>query len=187
MLHDYTEEVKGYLVDTTEVTNAQFKKFLDDTGYRPKHPENFLKHWPDGKLPEDIMDHPVVYVDLDDAELIRHLTDQHNIFDGNSGPHYALIHKDSVDKIKENIFGSPIELVTFEGYGRPLIDLINDISNSIARYCLIRYDTVRLSCDGTPKQISTKTVKAFARFFEDYLINKANCCRTNFGRYPYKL
>lgn len=70
---------------------------------------------------------------LDDAELIRHLTDQHNIFDGNSGPHYALIHKDSVDKIKENIFGSPIELVTFEGYGRPLIDLINDISNSVEK------------------------------------------------------
>ena len=65
--HDYIVDVKPFFMDEAQVTNAEFKAFLDATGYAPKHPENFLKHWPDGKMPEALADHPVVYVDLDDA------------------------------------------------------------------------------------------------------------------------
>ncbi|MBN2375332.1 MAG: SUMF1/EgtB/PvdO family nonheme iron enzyme [Sedimentisphaerales bacterium] len=67
LLHDYNVRVKGYFIDKTEVTNAQYKQFMDETGYRPRHSVNFLKHWPEGRIPPNIMIHPVVYVDIDDA------------------------------------------------------------------------------------------------------------------------
>jgi formylglycine-generating enzyme required for sulfatase activity len=60
-------KVKSFGMDKTAVTNAQFARFLAATGYRPRHPENFLKHWPQGKMPPELADYPVVYVDLDDA------------------------------------------------------------------------------------------------------------------------
>jgi len=59
--------VGPFFMDETEVTNAQFLAFLDATDYVPKEPKNFLKHWPGGRLPEELADHPVVYVDLNDA------------------------------------------------------------------------------------------------------------------------
>lgn len=65
--HDYTVDVKSFFIDEAEVSNAEFSRFLGATGYRPKHPEHFLKHWPNGRSPEELADHPVVYVDLDDA------------------------------------------------------------------------------------------------------------------------
>ena len=66
-IHDFNVNLAPFFIDETEVTNAQFKKFLDATGYRPKNPENFLKHWPGGQMPEDAADNPVVYIDIDDA------------------------------------------------------------------------------------------------------------------------
>jgi len=65
--HDIQVDVKPFCIDEAQVSNADFKKFLDATNYRPKHPENFLKHWSDGRPPAGLEDHPVVYVDLDDA------------------------------------------------------------------------------------------------------------------------
>jgi formylglycine-generating enzyme required for sulfatase activity len=56
-----------FALDETPVTNAQYARFLQAAGYRPRHQENFLKHWRDGRPPSGIEDHPVVYVDLDDA------------------------------------------------------------------------------------------------------------------------
>jgi len=58
---------KRFAMDETPATNAQFAEFLKASGYKPKHPENFLKHWLDGQPPPGKEDHPVVYVDLDDA------------------------------------------------------------------------------------------------------------------------
>ncbi len=58
---------KPFFIDEAEVSNAEYKRFLDETGYRPTHAHNFLKHWPGGKLPAELAHHPVVYVDLDDA------------------------------------------------------------------------------------------------------------------------
>jgi hypothetical protein len=60
-------EFKPYAFDETPVTNAQFAEFLTASSYRPQHPENFLKHWIDGKPPAGKQDHPVVWVDLGDA------------------------------------------------------------------------------------------------------------------------
>jgi len=56
-----------YAIDLTPVTNAQFAEFLKSSGYKPKHPENFLKHWQHGSPPSGRENHPVVYVDLGDA------------------------------------------------------------------------------------------------------------------------
>ena len=60
-------EVGPFFIDETEVSNADFKRFLDDTGYRPREAKNFLKHWPNGEMPDELADHPVVYIDIDDA------------------------------------------------------------------------------------------------------------------------
>jgi len=60
-------ELSPYAIDLTPVTNKQYAQFLNASGYKPRHRENFLKHWVDGTVPEGQEDHPVVYVDLDDA------------------------------------------------------------------------------------------------------------------------
>ncbi len=66
--HNRTVELAPYAIDRTPVTNRQFSEFLNDSGYRPKDPTNFLAHWdPDLTVPGALLDHPVVYVSLDDA------------------------------------------------------------------------------------------------------------------------
>ena len=60
-------QLSPYAIDLTPVTNAEFAEFLKATDYKPKHFENFLKHWKNGTFPPGLDDHPVVYVDLNDA------------------------------------------------------------------------------------------------------------------------
>ena len=62
-----TVALSRYAIDRTPVTNAQFAEFLRRSAYRPRHPENFLKHWGHGHPPAGKEDHPVVYVGLEDA------------------------------------------------------------------------------------------------------------------------
>jgi hypothetical protein len=50
-----------------EVTNAQFAEFLDATDYAPSEAHRFLAHWADGRPDVGTEQHPVTYVDLDDA------------------------------------------------------------------------------------------------------------------------
>jgi formylglycine-generating enzyme required for sulfatase activity len=64
---DRNVKLSRYAIDQTPVTNAQFAEFLRAAKYQPKHSENFLKHWENGSIPPGLDDHPVVYVDLDDA------------------------------------------------------------------------------------------------------------------------
>jgi formylglycine-generating enzyme required for sulfatase activity len=58
-----------FAIDLKPVTNAQFADFLEATGYEPKNSANFLKHWKAGRIPQGFEDHPVVYIDLDDARV----------------------------------------------------------------------------------------------------------------------
>lgn len=60
-------DLNPYAIDITPVTNRQYYDFMHNTGYTPSNVDNFLKHWHDGKPPEGQDDHPVVYVNLDDA------------------------------------------------------------------------------------------------------------------------
>jgi formylglycine-generating enzyme required for sulfatase activity/tRNA A-37 threonylcarbamoyl transferase component Bud32 len=51
------------------VTNRQFARFVEVTGYRPTDSEahRFLQHWRNGRCPADLLDHPVVNVSWLDA------------------------------------------------------------------------------------------------------------------------
>ena len=58
-------KMPGFAIDVHPVTNAQFARFLENTGYQPKEKHNFLKHWPRGKkLPGRLHLQPVVNVSL---------------------------------------------------------------------------------------------------------------------------
>lgn len=57
-----------FFMDRYPVTNAQFAIFLKKSGYRPKDPTNFLKHWVNGRPPAGQENHPVVWVNVEDAE-----------------------------------------------------------------------------------------------------------------------
>lgn len=69
--------MEPYFMDQTEVTNAQYKLFLQERRYLPADLTNFLKHWSRKpviehqpwlwEIPHNKENHPVVYVDLEDA------------------------------------------------------------------------------------------------------------------------
>ena len=58
---------KRFAMDECLVSNSDFASFLRLSGYQPRHRENFVKHWENGRPPPGREQHPVVYVDLDDA------------------------------------------------------------------------------------------------------------------------
>jgi formylglycine-generating enzyme required for sulfatase activity len=61
----------AFYMDRTPVTNRQFARFMQVTGYRPQHrgPEagRFLAHWVRGAIPRGLEEHPVVNVSWEDA------------------------------------------------------------------------------------------------------------------------
>jgi gamma-glutamyl hercynylcysteine S-oxide synthase len=65
--HRHLMHVHGFYLDRTPVTNAEFKKFLDVTGYRPKDAHNFLRTWKNGMYPAGWGSKPVTWVSIEDA------------------------------------------------------------------------------------------------------------------------
>ncbi len=65
--HEHRIEIKPFYMDKYPVTNAEFKKFLDATHYRPKDDLNFLKDWQGGTYPEGSANRPVTWVSIEDA------------------------------------------------------------------------------------------------------------------------
>ena len=65
--HDHTMAMEPFWMDTHPVTNAQFKKFMGATQYRPADTGNFLRDWKNGSFPEGWADKPVTWVSLEDA------------------------------------------------------------------------------------------------------------------------
>jgi formylglycine-generating enzyme required for sulfatase activity len=65
--HEHRMTVAPFYIDKHEVTNAEFKKFLDATHYHPKDNQNFLKDWKDGTQPAGWENKPVTWVSLEDA------------------------------------------------------------------------------------------------------------------------
>ena len=59
--------LQTYAIDETPVTNRQFYTFLQATQYKPADHNYFLRHWVNGRPPKGKEDHPVVYVNIDDA------------------------------------------------------------------------------------------------------------------------
>jgi iron(II)-dependent oxidoreductase len=65
--HDHPMHIKSFWIDKYPVTNAQFKKFVDATHYRPQDDLNFLRDWQNGKYPDTWDNRPVTWVSIEDA------------------------------------------------------------------------------------------------------------------------
>jgi formylglycine-generating enzyme required for sulfatase activity len=65
--HDHPMHIKSFWIDKYPVTNAQFKKFVDATHYRPQDDLNFLRDWQNGKYPDGWDNMPVTWVSIEDA------------------------------------------------------------------------------------------------------------------------
>jgi formylglycine-generating enzyme required for sulfatase activity len=65
--HRHVVRVAPFYIDRTPVTNAEFRRFLDATHYRPADGHNFLRDWRDGNYPAGWAKKPVTWVALEDA------------------------------------------------------------------------------------------------------------------------
>ncbi|MBS1577086.1 MAG: formylglycine-generating enzyme family protein, partial [Bacteroidetes bacterium] len=59
---------KSFYIDKYPVTNQEFKKFIDETGYKPTDTVNYLKHWMNGNLKKGEENFPVVNISYEDAQ-----------------------------------------------------------------------------------------------------------------------
>ncbi|MGQ0552459.1 MAG: formylglycine-generating enzyme family protein [Planctomycetota bacterium] len=58
-----TVSVNDFLIDITEVTNLQWKVYLDETGRKPS--ATLLEfNWPDGAIPKGLENHPITNVNI---------------------------------------------------------------------------------------------------------------------------
>ncbi len=62
-----TVRMKKFFMDRYPVTNGQFYEFIKTSDYQSADTCNFLRHWVDGKPPKSLVNHPVVYISLEDA------------------------------------------------------------------------------------------------------------------------
>jgi len=65
--HRQRMHMKPYFIDQYPVTNAQFKRFMDASGYRPRDDHNFLLDWEQGAPRAGWDNKPVTWVGLEDA------------------------------------------------------------------------------------------------------------------------
>jgi formylglycine-generating enzyme required for sulfatase activity len=65
--HDHVLQVAAFFIDRFPVTNAQFKRFMEASGYRPADDHNFLRDWRGGSPPQGWENKPVTWVSLEDA------------------------------------------------------------------------------------------------------------------------
>ena len=67
--HDHLIAIKPFYIDRYPVTNAEFKRFLDESHYQPRDGHNFLRDWHDGAYPAGWGQKPVTWVSLEDARV----------------------------------------------------------------------------------------------------------------------
>ncbi len=65
--HSHRMQIASFYIDKYPVTNAEYKKFLDATKYRPGNDLNFLRDWKDGAFSSGEENRPVTWVSMDDA------------------------------------------------------------------------------------------------------------------------
>lgn len=58
-----TRELPAYAIARFEVTNAEYKAFVDATKHR-----GVPRYWKEGEYPKDKANHPVLFISLDDAD-----------------------------------------------------------------------------------------------------------------------
>ncbi|GHC10512.1 formylglycine-generating enzyme family protein [Thermomonas carbonis] len=59
--------IPAFHIDRHPVTNAQFRRFIESSGYAPRDPHNFLRHWRDRAPLPGWGDKPVTWVGIEDA------------------------------------------------------------------------------------------------------------------------
>ena len=67
--HDPDKElaIPSFYIDRHPVSNEDYYRFIDATGYVPADTNYYLRHWNNGVYPENLAEKPVVYIDLSDA------------------------------------------------------------------------------------------------------------------------
>lgn len=65
--HQCNMHIKPFYIDKYPVTNVDFKKFIDATGYHPRDDHNFLRDWKAGACPAGWESKPVTWVSLEDS------------------------------------------------------------------------------------------------------------------------
>lgn len=65
--HEHTIEMQPFHIDRYPVTNAEFKRFVDASHYRPIDGGNYLRDWKDDQYPSGWGKKPVTWVSLEDA------------------------------------------------------------------------------------------------------------------------
>ena len=60
-------KMDAFHIDRYPVTNAQYRKFVDAAGYRPRDAHNFLRHWVKGAPRKGWEKKPVTWVSIEDA------------------------------------------------------------------------------------------------------------------------
>ncbi|MCO7200701.1 SIR2 family protein [Pseudoalteromonas sp. OANN1] len=65
---------------------------------------------------------------LNDAELLAEIVKQNQLFDGNTGPHYALVREKDKEIIEQKLIGINVELLTFSDFGQPLIASVQQLA-----------------------------------------------------------
>ncbi len=65
--HRRRMQMRAFHMDRTPVTNAQFKRFIDQSNYRPRDNHNFLRHWVESAPVAGWENKPVTWVSIEDA------------------------------------------------------------------------------------------------------------------------
>jgi formylglycine-generating enzyme required for sulfatase activity len=65
--HRRRMRIDAFHIDRYPVTNAQYREFVNATGYRPQDDHNFLRHWQSGAPLPGWENKPVVWVSIEDA------------------------------------------------------------------------------------------------------------------------
>jgi hypothetical protein len=105
---------------------------LTPQSYHRLYEENAEEHYKAAliKFRELISNKTILFIgcSLDDAELLAEIVKQNNLFDGNTGPHYALVRKTNEQEIKSKLADSHVQTIAFSDFGQPLIDAVTQLA-----------------------------------------------------------
>jgi len=105
---------------------------LTPQSYHRLYEENAEKHYKAAliKFRELISNKIILFIgcSLDDAELLAEIVKQNDLFDGNTGPHYALVRKTDEQEIKSKLADSHVQTIAFSDFGQPLIDAVTQLA-----------------------------------------------------------